>query len=199
MFRIKICGVTTAADAELAVAAGADAIGLNFFAGSPRYLPPDRAVVVGRAIPRGQASRVGVFVNAATGDVCAAFDALSLDLIQLAGDETPEYLATLGGRPVMKAMRVRATPGALAHVLRFIEPRRTIELPSGDVASRRSRAGPVRWHRQIAGLACLGGTAGRRAPAVACEPPADRSGRRPDARERRSGDCQRRADSRRRC
>jgi phosphoribosylanthranilate isomerase len=121
MFRIKICGVTTAADAELAVAAGADAIGLNFFAGSPRYLPRDQAVVVGRAIPRGQALRVGVFVNAAAGDVCTTFDALSLDLIQLAGDETPEYVASLGGRPVMKAMRVRAVPGALAPVLRFIE------------------------------------------------------------------------------
>ena len=60
----------------------------------------------------------GLFVNAAAGDICRAFDSLGLDLIQLHGDEPPGYLAQLGDRPVMRAFRVR--PGSLQPVIEYL-------------------------------------------------------------------------------
>lgn len=106
MFRIKICGVTTATDAGSAAAAGADAIGLNFFAGSRRYLPPDAAEEVAAAIPSG-VLKVGVFVNASAELVRQTADRLRLDLVQLAGDETPDLMRELDGWPLMKVLRPR--------------------------------------------------------------------------------------------
>jgi phosphoribosylanthranilate isomerase len=107
MFTVKICGITTVDDARAVAAAGADAIGLNFCGDSPRFLPLERAQHVAAVIPHGVA-KVGVFVNAPAEAICGAFDALGLDLIQLHGDEPPEFLAELGRRPVMRAFRVAA-------------------------------------------------------------------------------------------
>lgn len=105
MFRIKICGITTAEDATIVAHAGADAVGLNFYPKSPRFLAPERAEAVARSVPAGVV-KVGLFVNASAEHVCATFDDLGLDLIQLHGDEPPEFLVALGGRPVMRAFRV---------------------------------------------------------------------------------------------
>jgi phosphoribosylanthranilate isomerase len=105
MFQIKICGITTANDAVMASQAGADALGLNFFPKSPRFLAPDRAAAVASAVPAG-VLKVGLFVNASAQDICERFDRLGLDLIQLHGDESPEFHVKLGGRPVMRAFRV---------------------------------------------------------------------------------------------
>ena len=55
--------------------------------------------------------KVGLFVNAAADEICRTCDALGLDLIQLHGDEPPELLAALGGRPVMKAFRAAGIDG----------------------------------------------------------------------------------------
>ena len=121
MFRIKICGVTNPDDARLAAKVGADAIGLNFFAGSKRYLTPDTAITVAQAIPSG-VLKVGVFVNAEPQLVCERFDRLRLDLIQLAGDETPEFVANLGDRPTMKVFRPRLDrTNGLAPVAEFLD------------------------------------------------------------------------------
>jgi len=84
---------------------GADAVGLNFFPKSPRYVQPETARRISAAIAR-RVVKVGVFVNASRREVCQLFDQLRLDLIQLHGDEPPEFLAALGGRPVMRAFRV---------------------------------------------------------------------------------------------
>ncbi len=107
MFRIKICGITHRPDAFVAAALGADAIGLNFFEGSPRYLPPSLAGNVAAAIPRGVA-KVGVFVNPTAEEVNRLAERLRLDFIQLAGDEPPELIAQLAGRPVIKSFRFGA-------------------------------------------------------------------------------------------
>lgn len=104
-FRIKICGITTVDDALLVAHAGADAVGLNFYRKSARFLAPDQAEAVVRAVPAGVV-KVGLFVNAAAADIRATFDHLGLDLIQLHGDEPPEFLVELGDRPVMRAFRV---------------------------------------------------------------------------------------------
>ena len=92
MFRIKICGITTPEDALMAADAGADAIGLNFFAKSPRNLSPHAARIVA-AVVRGRVTRVGVFVNPSLAEVRAIASDVGLDLVQLHGDEPPELAA----------------------------------------------------------------------------------------------------------
>ncbi len=118
MFQIKICGITHRPDAIVAAAIGADAIGLNFFEGSKRYLPPRFAPAVAACAPA-NVCVVGVFVNATVQQVCRTFDSLPLNLIQLAGDETPDYVAQLGDRPVMKAFRISSD--GLKPVVEFLE------------------------------------------------------------------------------
>ena len=105
MFTIKICGVTSVKDALMAAAAGADAVGLNFYPRSPRRVTLESARHIAEAVAW-RAVKVGVFVNAPSREVCETFDTLHLELIQLHGDEPPEFLAELGGRPVMRAFRV---------------------------------------------------------------------------------------------
>jgi phosphoribosylanthranilate isomerase len=107
MFRIKICGITSVDDALTAVRAGADAIGLNFYPRSPRYISLDTARQIVAAVPKGIV-KVGLFVNAPAPDVCQTCDELHLDLIQLHGDEPPEYLTQLDDRPIIRAFRVGA-------------------------------------------------------------------------------------------
>lgn len=106
MFRIKICGVTRAEDVRAAAAAGADAIGLNFYRASPRSIDLPRARALAGEIPEGVA-RVGVFVNASPEEIRRAHRALGLDWIQLHGDEPPGVVAQLHDLPVIRAFRCR--------------------------------------------------------------------------------------------
>ncbi len=88
MFRIKICGVTRPEDAAHAVACGAEAIGINFFPGSPRFVPEDLArEIVGAVADRAEV--VGVFVNEAPGTIVALCGRLGIRRVQLHGDEPP--------------------------------------------------------------------------------------------------------------
>lgn len=104
MFRIKICGITQVVDALAAARAGADAVGLNFYPKSPRFIAHGQARQIIDALPH-EVVKVGLFVNAAAEEVCRTFDQLGLDLIQLHGDEPPTFLTVLGKRPVMRAFR----------------------------------------------------------------------------------------------
>jgi phosphoribosylanthranilate isomerase len=107
LFRIKICGITNADDARLAADAGADAIGLNFYAGSPRYVDIARAEAISAVLPAGVA-KVGVFVNAAAREVAETAMRLALDYVQLHGEEPPEFLgevAALSPVPILRALR----------------------------------------------------------------------------------------------
>ena len=105
---VKVCGITNAEDAELACAAGATAIGFNFYALSPRYLVPELAAAI--PTPPG-VRRVGVFVNEARETVERIARAAALDVAQLHGDETPaDYPA---GLAVWKATRVTGPLNAL--------------------------------------------------------------------------------------
>ena len=105
MVRVKICGLTTVDDALMAVAAGADAIGLVFCEKSPRALLPEQAAVIVRALPP-FVQAVGLFVNAGIEIVNATAEACRLDIVQLHGEEPPEFCG-LVERRVIKAFRVR--------------------------------------------------------------------------------------------
>lgn len=101
---VKICGITTAEDAQAAASAGADAIGFVFWHMSPRKVDPSRAAAIARELP-GSVLRVGVFVDAARDEMSRIADEVGLDLLQLHGEEPLEALAGLP-RPALKAVRV---------------------------------------------------------------------------------------------
>lgn len=105
---IKICGVTSARDAARAAELGADAIGVNFWPGSKRYVAPADAAPILAAIPAG-VLKVGVFVNAPVAEVAACLAALKLDRAQLHGDETAAAYQELDGARLIRAVRVRDT------------------------------------------------------------------------------------------
>ncbi|MFN3416015.1 MAG: phosphoribosylanthranilate isomerase [Caldimonas sp.] len=102
--RIKICGLTREADVEAAVAAGADAIGLVFYAGSPRHVSLEQAVTLVRCLPP-FVTPVGLFVNAATDEVRRACEAIPQLVLQFHGDEAPHDCEALG-RPYLRAARM---------------------------------------------------------------------------------------------
>ncbi len=103
MFRVKICGVTRPEDAQLAVEAGADAVGFNFYAHSKRYCPPDEARRIAAGLGPG-VCKVGVFVNAAVDEIRRLCEMVPLDLVQLHGDESPEMLRQIRPLAIMKAV-----------------------------------------------------------------------------------------------
>jgi phosphoribosylanthranilate isomerase len=117
-FHIKICGITTVEDAVMVARAGADAIGLNFYAESPRCVSRERAAEIVAATPP-NVTKVGLFVDAQAREICAAFDDLGLDLIQLHGAEPPDFLRRLGDRPVMRAFRLG--PDGLAPIAHYLD------------------------------------------------------------------------------
>ncbi len=101
---VKVCGLTSAADARLAAAAGADFLGFVFSPHSRRCLPIEACEWV-REVPG--ASRVGVFFNQSESFVKRIRDEARLDAVQLHGDEPPEMCARLGGSGgVVKAIAV---------------------------------------------------------------------------------------------
>jgi phosphoribosylanthranilate isomerase len=105
--RVKICGITRVEDAHAAIAAGADMIGLNFYAKSPRYLEIDRAIEI-RAAIGSRAVVVGLFVNAERAYIDECLRAVSLDMIQFSGDEDD---AGLAGWPVPTIVTRRLKAG----------------------------------------------------------------------------------------
>lgn len=104
--RSKICGITRIEDALAAVEAGADAIGLVFYAPSPRAVTVVQARAILAALPP-FVSTVGLFVNASRGELGEILDALPLDLLQFHGDESAQDCSGYH-RPYIKALRVKA-------------------------------------------------------------------------------------------
>lgn len=104
--RVKICGITRVEDALSAVAHGADAIGLVFYAPSPRAVSIEQAVKIVNQIPA-FVSVVGLFVNAEESFVRDVVSNVALDLLQFHGDESPGECARYG-LPFIKAIRVKS-------------------------------------------------------------------------------------------
>ena len=111
---IKICGITRVDDARFAVACGANALGFVFWPDSPRWIDPVRARSIDPARARAIAAvlppfvtPVGVFVNQPAEYVNEVAAAAGLGVVQLHGDESIEFAASLR-RPVLKAMALNA-------------------------------------------------------------------------------------------
>ena len=129
MFRIKICGITQPEDACTAAIAGADAIGLNFYEGSSRFVLPERAVAISQSLVEvqpqldGRMPRViGVFVNAEDDFIQRCAQQVGLDGIQLHGDEPVgccQRLSRRLGIPVFRAFALGKVD--VAEILEFCE------------------------------------------------------------------------------
>ena len=114
--KLKICGITNWVDARRACDAGADFLGFNFYAGSPRYISPAKARNIVRRLPK-KLTAVGVFVNEDESKMLEIARTVGLAYLQLHGDESPAVVARLArSLPVIKAIRVRESfrPAQLA-------------------------------------------------------------------------------------
>ena len=110
--KVKICGITNAEDAAVAVAAGADALGFVFYRKSPRYIEPAVARQIVISLPP-LVIPVGVFVDEEQQVVRNIMDDCGLGLAQLHGNESAVYCRELG-RAVLKALRVKDRSAFLA-------------------------------------------------------------------------------------
>jgi phosphoribosylanthranilate isomerase len=101
---VKICGITRLDDALAAVDAGASAIGFVFWPKSPRFIDPYRARAIAAALPA-FVTPVGLFVNQPREFVSGVASLVRLGAVQLHGDETPEFAASMAA-PVIRALPV---------------------------------------------------------------------------------------------
>ena len=115
--RVKICGITQIEDALCAVHTGADAIGLVFYAPSPRCVSVAQAQKIFAAMPP-FVSVVGLFVNASTAEIQSILSQVHLDIVQFHGDETPAQCAQIN-LPYYKAIRVKPETNLLQYAIEF--------------------------------------------------------------------------------
>jgi phosphoribosylanthranilate isomerase len=115
--RVKICGITRVEDVVAAARAGADAIGLVFWSGTPRCVSFDQAQAIARSAPA-FVTVVGLFVDPAPEAVRAALDAVPLDLLQFHGSEPADLCASFG-RPYIKSVPVKPGVDLLQYAARY--------------------------------------------------------------------------------
>jgi phosphoribosylanthranilate isomerase len=115
--RVKICGITRPEDGVAAARAGADAIGLVFWPGTPRCVNFELARAISAALPA-FVTTVGLFVDPHPDAVRTALAQVPIDLLQFHGDEPPEFCASFG-RPYIKAVPVKPGGDLLQYASRF--------------------------------------------------------------------------------
>jgi phosphoribosylanthranilate isomerase len=104
--QIKICGITNKEDAICATDCGAAAMGFIFYPHSPRYVKPDDARKIIRFLPD-DLVKVGVFVNERTDEIKKVMKYCGLHMIQLHGDETPEFCRDFPAALIIKAIELK--------------------------------------------------------------------------------------------
>lgn len=117
--RVKICGITSPEDALHVVNAGADAIGLVFYAPSPRAVTLQHAKTIATAVPA-FVTVVGLFVNAEKSEIEKIVAEVGIDLIQFHGDESAEFCRQFN-RPYIKAVRVKADTNLIQYADDFFD------------------------------------------------------------------------------
>lgn len=105
MTKVKICGITNLEDALLSIKLGADMIGFNFFAKSKRYIDKAHAESIAERLI-GPVIKVGVFVNQSLEEIIDAEGIAELDVIQLHGEEPPEFTDALKNKTDAKVIKV---------------------------------------------------------------------------------------------
>lgn len=110
--RVKICGITNLEDALVAVANGADAIGLVFYRKSPRHVSVEQAKRISEALPA-FVSTVALFVDPDAGEVERVIAETKIDLLQFHGDESEAFCRGFS-RPYIKALRMKHDTNLLA-------------------------------------------------------------------------------------
>ena len=111
MVKIKICGITNLDDARLAIEAGADMLGFNFYRPSPRFIEPEQARKIIDSLKRNtEFAAVGIFVDEPLESLIEQVRTSGVDAVQLHGDESVAYCADLksrlNGTMIIKALRV---------------------------------------------------------------------------------------------
>jgi phosphoribosylanthranilate isomerase len=115
--RIKICGITSLADAEMAIAAGADALGFNFYRGSKRCILFKESREWINSLSE-RTFRVAVVVNAGMDELQTLRNSGCFEAVQFHGDETPEFCAGAGFSVWIRAVRVKCKE-SLREALRY--------------------------------------------------------------------------------
>ena len=120
--KIKVCGMVSPGNLEQVCALQPDYVGFIFYAASKRYVgeSPDPALF---KVPGSGIRKVGVFVNEGLGEVKSTFETRQLQMVQLHGDESPEYCQILSsqGIPVIKALNAQTDPGLLEEYGNFVD------------------------------------------------------------------------------
>lgn len=111
MTKIKICGITNYEDAMNAVNLGADYLGFNFYKHSPRYIGRVKAEKIIKKLPN-KVKKVGIFVNEHINKIIEAIDSCNINIVQLSGDESVDYVLKLKSvlnSKVIKSFRIKKT------------------------------------------------------------------------------------------
>jgi len=104
--QVKICGITNMEDALCAAENGAAAVGFIFYLPSPRYIDPQKAGEIIDRLPQ-HLVKVGVFVNEASEEIKSIYECYRLDMIQLHGDESPEFCRQFPRDRIIKALDLK--------------------------------------------------------------------------------------------
>ena len=115
---IKICGITSVTDARMVAAAGASAIGLNLYSGSPRYVGLEAAAEIAQCLPP-FVDAVGLFVNASPAQIRESVQAIGIRTVQLHGDLSPQTVADLCDFSVVPAFPL-VDDSSVASLLSFV-------------------------------------------------------------------------------
>ena len=149
MTLVKICGITNLEDALMAVEAGADALGFNFYRPSPRYISPKAAREIIKRLPE-ELLKVGVFVNEAPETVREIAQTTGITALQLHGDEAPEYCSGLGDWYTIKVLSQKDLSNGTARDYNVT----AVMIDAGDKSTRGGTGRVVDWsvaanHRNV--------------------------------------------------
>ena len=152
---VKICGLNSLDDALVAVDAGADYLGFNFWPKSPRYITREACAGIQAELRRRGAavSTVGVFVNTPPAEVATVMEACGLDLAQLHGDEAPEHLTPLWGKAFKAVRNPAAITSAELEALAAFSPREPTFLVDAPAPGQYGGSGQLADWQAAASLA----------------------------------------------